>query len=360
MDVSSKMNKLRCRNLIDRAIDTFRLDLSGLVVLTEAATGYYVLTAMIAAISGAQRVYAITRDSRYGKIDEVYAETMALASQWGVANRIEVLFSRQDERIGQVDIVTNLGFVRPLDKPFLQHLKPTAVIPLMWETWEYRAEDVDLYECRRLGIPVLGTNEHHPDLQIFGYIGHIALKLLFALDIEVFHAQVVVMGSGAFAEQTVATLRANDACVMRIEVSENGRIDGDLARQFLRQADALVIVEHRCRWMLIGAAQSQLSAQELHACNPGLAIAHICGGVDRASLVEIGLRCCPAEFAVPGYMSVATDYVGPKPLIDLHTAGLKVGEQLARLRGRGLEAFQAEMEVLKRVPLAQGFVGYHI
>jgi hypothetical protein len=29
-------------------------------------------------------------------------------------------------------------------------------------------------------------------------------------------------------------------------------------------------------------------------------------------------------------MKVATDYVGPRPVIDLHAAGLKVGEELVR------------------------------
>jgi hypothetical protein len=36
-----------------------------------------------------------------------------------------------------------------------------------------------------------------------------------------------------------------------------------------------------------------------------------------------------------GYMTVATDYLGPRPVIDLHAAGLKVGEALSR----GMRAF---------------------
>jgi hypothetical protein len=58
-------------------------------------------------------------------------------------------------------------------------------------------------------------------------------------------------------------------------------------------------------------------------------------------------------------MSVATDYLGPKPLIGLHTAGLKVGETLARARIQGLSALQAEYATLRRLPIAQGFPGYH-
>lgn len=58
-------------------------------------------------------------------------------------------------------------------------------------------------------------------------------------------------------------------------------------------------------------------------------------------------------------MSVGTDYLGPKPLIDLHTAGLKVGERLAYARARGLPAREGEFTVLRETPLAQGFSGYH-
>ena len=96
---------------------------------------------------------------------------MAMASRWKIFDRLVLLGSRNDERIGSADIVTNLGFVRPINGEFLRRLKPTAVIPLMFETWEYRHADLDLSECRRLGIAVLGTNEHHPDLKILENIG---------------------------------------------------------------------------------------------------------------------------------------------------------------------------------------------
>jgi hypothetical protein len=54
-------------------------------------------------------------------------------------------------------------------------------------------------------------------------------------------------------------------------------------------------------------------------------------------------------------MSVATDYVGPRPLIDLHTAGLAVGTALTRARRRGLSRSEAEAEVLERVSFSQAF-----
>lgn len=352
------MNQARIHNLIERAVATFALDLTGLVVLTEAATGYYMLTPIIAALAGADQVLALTRDSRYGSAGEVRDEMMRWAQRWNVADRIEVLLSRESELFRKVDVVTNLGFVRPLDGPFLKRLGPTATVPLMWETWEYRPEDLDLAECRRLGIPVLGTNEHHPDLRIFEYIGHIGLKLLFHLDIEVFRSKVVVVGSGEFAEQTLAALRAAGAEATLIITEREGALTSDEARQALRNADALVVVEHHERRTLIGRG-GEIDGAELCTLNPALAVAHICGGVERGELASVGFRCYPERFAAPGYMSVATDYLGPRPLIDLHVAGLKVGERMARARRRGLSGLEAELAVLEETALAQGFPGYH-
>lgn len=304
-------------------------------MLTEAATGNYSLTPLIAAFAGADKVYAMTRDSRYATAAEASEQVMNLAEKWNLAKKIEVLFTRNDPRIGKADIVTNLGFVRPLNAALLTQLKPTAVIPLMWETWEFRPEDIDLDTCRQLKLPVLGTNEHHESLQIFGYIGHLALKCLYHLEIEVFRSTIVVLGSGEFADIVIDTLRSADAEVIPLDTSKVGILKTDHARSSLRSADGLVVVEHHHYRCLIGPTGEMLPS-ELFAINPALAVAHISGGVDRDSLLSAGIKCFPAWFAPPGYMSIATDYLGPKPLIDLHTAGLKVGELAARARLSGL------------------------
>lgn len=353
-DVSEIMNEARCLRLIQSAIATFELDLSGLVVLTEAATGYYMLTPLIVALAGANRVYALTRDSRYGSTEVVREQTMALADRWGVANRIEVLFSREDERLGLADIVTNLGFVRPLDAPFLRRLKRTAVIPLMFEPWEYRPEDLDLAECRRLGISVLGTNENHPDLQIFQYVGHLVLKLLFELDIEVLRAKVVVVGGGEFGNAALNSLHAAGAIASQIRPARGESLNQQPARDLLADCDAIAVVEHHSREILIGPA-GQITASELRLMNPSVVLVHIAGNVDQADLEAVGVPVRPSQFAPPGYMSVATDYLGPRPLVDLHTAGLKVGEALARSRGQGLSVSEVEHKVLAELAVASAF-----
>lgn len=345
---------IRPRKQIEDAIQRLQLSLNGLVVLTEAASGWYTLTPLIAALGGAEKVYALTRDSRFGSASEIAEATYALAKHWGVMDRLEVIFSRFDEHIVEADVVTNLGFVRPIDRALLERLKSTVAISLMYETWEFRSQDIDLPLCHKLGIPVLGTNEHHPDLQIFPYIGCVALKLAFNAGLEIFRSRIIVLGNGEFAEVSASAFRAAGASIWHLPVDSEGRVDQAAFNALLPSVDALFVVEHHYRDWLVGN-QGALKPAQLAALNPELVVIHLCGGVERQALVSQGLICYPAHFAPAGYMTVATDYVGPRPLIDLHTAGLRIGHDLARARLSGLSRQEAEARVVQSNPLAQEF-----
>lgn len=352
------MNEQRAFALVQSAIRTFGLDLTGLNVLTEAATGCFIFTPLIAAIAGAKKVYALTCDSRYGPKETVIEQTMRLARAWNVSDRLIILTSREDQEINNADIVTNLGFIRPLDKQFLGRLKLGVVIPLMWETWEFRHEDIDLMECHRKEIPVLGTNEHHSNLQTFRYVGLVALKQLLLLEVEIFRSTIIVIGDGEFADEVVTVLGAAGAHVDRLSPSQESILSQSTMSQRFSKADAVVVVEHHDRKMLIGPG-GLVSVNDLRVVNPGLVIAHICGTVDEGELKRGALRIFPETLAPAGYMSVTTAFVGPKPAIDLHTAGLKVGEAMARATALGLRGLEAEMMALKICEYAQGFPNRH-
>ena len=62
------VNPLRTVSVIDRMIDSLQLDLKGLTVLTEAASGAYAWTPLIAARAGAAHVIAMARDSAWGPV----------------------------------------------------------------------------------------------------------------------------------------------------------------------------------------------------------------------------------------------------------------------------------------------------
>ncbi len=341
----------RVSRLIRDAIARFELDLTDMTVLTEAATGYYASTPVIAALAGAKRVLALGRDSRYGTLAEVERSIRSVATELGALAPIEILHDRSDSIIAGTDIVTNLGFVRPIDEPLLSKLGSQAVVSLMWETWEHRPEEVDRDACTRLGIAILGTDENDERLRTLDYTGLIAAKLLLQLDVELLRSRVALIGSGDFARSVIDKLGGLGAQVDWIDERD---LEGKAATEVLESADALVIAMATGRETLIGES-GVLSAEQLARLNPDLAVAHIAGGVDRDALARHGLRCMPERFAAPPHMSAATDYLGPKPVIDLHTAGLKVGEALARARRAGMDAEQAQTHVLEHSPLAMAF-----
>jgi hypothetical protein len=67
------------------------LRLDGLTVLTEAASGAWAVTPVLAAMAGASQVFAVARDSRYGTAACACHETEALAAAAGVADVIRIV-----------------------------------------------------------------------------------------------------------------------------------------------------------------------------------------------------------------------------------------------------------------------------
>lgn len=333
-------NYIRVRRLIESAINDFALNLGEISVLTEAASGAFVVTPLIAALAGADRVIAVTKDSRYGLANEVKEYTENWAKKFGVGGRITVANEPAHMYAHSVDLVTNLGFVRPIDEKLIKRLPPHAAIALMWEPWEFRASDIDLVACRKKQIPVLGTCETHPRLQIFRYIGLLALKLLLEAGIEVFRSNILLIGSGHFGLETKHVLNSNGCHPVHLNPLENWDNRDQDIKCYIQNADAVVVVEHQATFSLLGGDEGLPLAW---FDDSDAVIIHICGKVDDAGLERQGIRKIPKRKVEPGFMTVTTDYVGPRPVIDLHTAGLKVGEALVR----GLRLFDDSDEAIK-------------
>ena len=122
-------------------------------------------------------------------------------------------------------------------------------------------------------------------------------------------------------------------------------------RDILPTIDLLVVAEHRNPQVLIGD-EGQITPDILYRLNPSICIAHICGNVQEAGLKKE--QCFPQRPAPPGYMSFSTGYVGPRAVIELHTAGLRVGEIMARCRRQKL-SFSETIRVAMANPLCHDF-----
>lgn len=252
---SPGLHPARLLRLVCRSVADCRLDLDGVTVLTEAATGAYVVTPVIAAVAGAARVIAVTRDTRYGSVDEVAVRTHALATLAGVAPRIEIVGGKTAELFGAADVVTNSGHVRPLDAPTIAWMRPDAVVPLMFEAWELDANrlDLDLDALRARGIEVAGTNERHPEIDVFSFLGPMAIKQLTDAGIAVRGCRILVVCDNPFAPFLVRGLEAAGA-----EVEFAGGLDDRLADEL----DAIVVaLRPRREPVLTEAHASRIGAE---------------------------------------------------------------------------------------------------
>jgi hypothetical protein len=346
----------RPKRLIRSVIERLDLDLSGLVVLTEAASGNYVHTPLVCAAAGCERVIAHTKDSAYGSSDAVIEATSRTADLYGLAGGISFAKEISADMWASADIVTNLGFLRPLDGAVVGGLKETACIPLMFETWEFREEDLDLRACWDRGICVLGTNEEHEAIRILDYLGALAAKKLFEQGIEITGSRIVVLGKGKFFFKVCGALEQLGAHVLRRPSGDGndapGAPDGGLEE--LEGADAIVLADEPVSTEVLVGSDGVITPHDIVERCPEATLVQLAGVVDRSELEALAIRCIPRKAPAPGHMGWSLSELGPRAVIDLHAAGLKVGELLARARLAGLGPKEAVVEALKN-PLCQDF-----
>ncbi|MPZ93373.1 MAG: hypothetical protein GEU96_00395 [Propionibacteriales bacterium] len=301
-----------------RCVSEMRIDLRGSVVLTEAATGPYAVTPVIAALAGAHEVIGITASSRYGSVSDVCEHTMELAAAAGVADRVVVTTESPYSVIGRADVVTNSGHLRPIDRHLVASLKPTAVVPLMFEAWEIQAgrDDLDLEGLRQRGIPVAGTNERHPLVDVFSHLGTMALKLLLDAGTAVFGTRIVLLCDNPFAPYIERGLTAAGARVRSVPSLREAEPDWD---------PAAVLVALRPQ---PGPVVSQADAEVLAKRWPHAFVAQFWGDLDRTALDRLGVHYWPRQAPGHGHMAVLPSDVGPEPVVRLQAGGLKVASVL--------------------------------
>jgi hypothetical protein len=347
----------RILQLIGERIAHFRLDLAGLTVLTEAATGYYRLTPVIAALAGADRVLALTRATRFGSVEEVRRQTAYLAGQARVQDRIEIESERLPEVFGAADLLTNLGGVRPIDSSVIRQLKPTAVVSLMFGGNDWRPYEVDLEHCWQQGIAVAGVDELAIDL--FRFTGLRIIWFLLELGLEVVGCRLVFAGSGPVLGKVMAFLGAMGADVSAVtpEPSDwveswgsrkiTDRLDEPAAWEALASADALLTFDPARQREFIGPT-GEILPQLLAQISPGISVVNYSGRVDRPGLEAVGINCFPRHDPGGGHTGNTIGEILPAPVIELHTAGLKVGEIMARARLAGRSAREAEQVAVEQ------------
>jgi hypothetical protein len=333
-DARPGLNPRRLIGLMRAAIERCRLDLSGTIVLTEAASGAYMVTPVLAAMAGASRVFGLTRSTPYGSAEEITARTLELARQAGVEGHLSVVTEKTASVVFQADIVTNSGHVRPIDAAMVREMKPSAVISLMYEAWEFRPGDVDLEACRRHGIAVAGTNERHPTVNVFAYLGIMAVKLLLDSGVAVFGSRILILCDNPFAPFLEHGLRQAGAVVSLSDTMATAPTT--------HRIDAILVAMRPLAIPRVGAPEAELIAVRW----PGAVVAQFWGDLDRAALAEADVSLWPPQAPPQGHMGILPSAVGPDPIVRLQVGGLKVAEVLLR-SGSGKDCDETILSTLR-------------
>lgn len=323
-----------------RVARELKLGLQGQVVLTEAATGTYACTPVLAALGEAKQVLALAAESRYGSVEECEQAVAQLAGECGCVNRIHVISSREELPLEQADILTNLGHLRPINKKMVARLRPGSVVAAMCEAWEVRPEDIDINACRQRGVVVYATDEDKVGPGVFDYCGVLALKLLLEAGVEVRGCAIAVISPDKFGEVIDHYLVAVGARVHRVFGPEE---------QLPAAVEAVVLADYTTEHMWFSPS-CVISAENLARRSPGAVVVHLAGALDLQALVNSGLVVWPPGPARARRMSRTLDYLGPAPVVWLHGGGLKVAEAARKGWVRGLRGSELDEWVITHSP----------
>jgi len=325
------IDKLRKR------VNSLNLNLKGKVVLTEAATGAYVVTPILAALAGA-KVYAYSRSTYYGSVSEVFQKTKKVYENHGKLLDIEYIESLTPEVISKADIITNSGHLRPLNKEKLQHAKDQVVIPLMYEAWEWRDEDMDLNYIRQRGFKIGATNERHLEVDVFNYLGDMAVKQILDAGLCLYKNKFILICNndfGPYIAKVVSKMCKGLGIIDKKENRQKYQFDnaewiGDFPEvkipEKYRDAEAVIFTAYPFNKRWIGSN----SVIEIKSLKEGLDhpfILRYAGDIDCQALNASGIRYFPKHVSA-GHMGILPSAVGYDPIIRLQAGGLKVGEAL--------------------------------
>jgi hypothetical protein len=328
------------KNKIDDAVNRLNLDLSGKVVLTEAATGAYIVTPVIAALAGAE-VYAFTKDTRYGTVADVRKQTNELIDLFSDKKlNVTIIDKLSPEIIAKADIITNSGHLRPLNNEKLQHSKKGVVIPLMYEAWEWRDADLDIEFCKKNGIVVGATNERHPDVDVFNYLGDMALKMIFDAglcpyknsfillcnnDFGPFIAKVLSKVCGALGVCDTAEHRAD---YEGLDIDWLGNFPGLTVPEKYRKSEAVLFTAYPFDQAWIGSESLPIAVRKISEEVPGAVLLRYAGDIDEMFCKQ-HVSVYP-DHVHSGHMGILPSAIGPDPIVRLQSGGLKVGELLLK------------------------------
>lgn len=308
---------------VEAAVARLQIDLKGMTVITECATGIYACTPILALLAGAEKVVAFGKDSKFGSFNEACADVLKLVD--GLSLNRETLEIANDptkleKSLEQANIVTNSGHLRPLDLNKISKMKSGCAIPLMYEAWEFRPKDVALDACSQYSIPVAGTNERHPDIGVFEYLGPVVAQALLEAGLEVVGNNILLISDNDFGPYVKKTLTGMGANVL------------DQSNFSSHATDAIVFAHTP------SISGGNLDLMSLNLPKKPSICCQLWGDVDRSYFETQWL---PEQEPEPGHMGLILSSLGVEPIVRLQSGGLKVGQILFNARSKGSSVEEA-------------------
>jgi hypothetical protein len=309
-------------SIIKRCILEQDLSLKGKIVLTEVGTNGYLYTPIIPLLAGASKVIAWANDTPYGKAIEIENSLCKILTTISYSGEIIIrLNDRNIKDAEEADLITNSGNIRPINLSLLQNCKPGLVIPLMYEAWELRENDIDINFCKQKGINVAGTWENHPSIKVFDYVGLLGAKMMFESGLEIKENRVWIWSDDDFGtniKNTVDKLGASEAILS---------IDLESFYAKLPELDVLFLADYSETRTIIGQ-NALIDIGLMNKLNPNLTIVHLYGKIEINDFKPFNFILYPNKNGQAQVMSETLAFLGLEPLIRLQVAGFKVGEQL--------------------------------
>lgn len=309
------------------ALQTIRmlnLDLTGLNILTECGTGHFSLMPIIAGLARANKINVYIKDSAYGSVDEIENNLLKNIDLHKIKS-IKIFKNELDKSAFEdVDIITNSGMLRPLNRDKLSFCNRNVVIPLMYEKWEFRPSDIDLDYCRLNNILVGGTWENYPGLNIFDFCQHLILKIIFNAGYEIRENKAIIFSSDHFGILAKEGIEKNSGEVLYCGT------DSEAIYQHIASADFIFFTDYMNTNNILTSENSLFDANLIRQINPSIGIIHLAGNIDFKYVESFGLKVFPRKNGQSIRMTESLSYLGDIPTIRLLVAGFKVGYELRK------------------------------
>jgi hypothetical protein len=302
-------NYLRGLKIIDQAIKKLKLDLTGKTILTELGTNSFLFMPLIPAMANAKKVYAWSLN-----IDE-NTKTFCLdkAKKLGLENNIEIFINEKPNyTISEADIITNSFPIRPLNKEFLKKTKSGCVIPLMFESWEKRNEDIDFDYCIENNIKVAGTCED------FKSIGPLCIKLALNAEYEIYQNNIIIWSDDSFGYEAYRAFKNFGA--KRVILTK----DINYIYNNFTDIDFLFI----CDYQEKRSYDMILDFKKLKEINNLFGVVHLIGDINPNKFKEYKINLYPNNQGYSKKMTKTLDYLGLNPVLNLQVSSFKVAQNM--------------------------------